>query len=183
MTGIRLKIFDDYSPDVDAIRQHAIQDTYYPPTINDWWLGFRSKMYSDKDDNVIGELCRRIVKDLDNQFYHGSKFKFDAYFHYCPLVSQQFAGPEVWESLRFHRDYKSNFAGLYFIAPNPTEYSGTSFVKDDMEHKVDNVFNRLIMFDSKILHGPQDFFGDDITNARLNLVFFSERVINLYGTV
>ena len=52
MTSIRLKVFDDYSSDVDAIRQHAIHDTYYPPTINDWWLGFRSKMYSHKDDNV-----------------------------------------------------------------------------------------------------------------------------------
>ena len=72
---------------------------------------------------------------------------------------------------------------MYFLTPDAPEYTGTSFRSKGKEHLVDNIYNRLIMFDSKILHGPQDFFGDDITNARLNLVFFSEKVINTYGTI
>jgi len=183
MESIRLKIFDEYSSDINQIRQHAIQDVYYPPTINDWWLGFRTKPYTEKDDNVVGNLCKQIIKDLDDEYYHGQKFEFEAYFYYCPSLSQEFAGPQVWEKIRFHRDYKSNFAGLYFLTPDAPEYTGTSFRSKGKEHLVDNIYNRLIMFDSKILHGPQDFFGDDITNARLNLVFFSEKVINTYGTI
>lgn len=183
MESFRLKIFDNYSSSVEEIREYAIQDKYYPPTINDWWMGFRSKLYTEKDNNIVGNLCKKISDDISIQFYRGKKIKFEAYFHYCPAISQEFAGSDVWEALRFHRDYKSNFAGLYFLTPNPPAYTGTSFRYKSKEHKVDNVYNRLIMFDSKILHGPQDFFGDDITNARLNLVFFSEKVFELYGTI
>ena len=183
MASFRLKIFDNYSPDIEKIRQYAIEDRYYSPTINDWWMGFRTKLYTKDDDNLVGNLCKKISNDLNEEFYKGKEFKFEAYFHYCPAISQEFAGPNVWETLRFHRDYKSNFAGLYFLNPNPPPYTGTSFRYKGKEHMIDNVCNRLIMFDSKVLHGPQDFFGGDITNARLNLVFFSEKVFELYGTI
>lgn len=37
---------------------------------------------------------------------------------------------------------------------------------------VDNVFNRLVIFDSSIIHRPQNYFGNDESDCRLNLVGF-----------
>ena len=37
---------------------------------------------------------------------------------------------------------------------------------------VNNVFNRLVIFDSSIIHRPQNYFGNDESDSRLNLVGF-----------
>ena len=47
MESNRLVIVDDFIDYVDEIRQYALHDIYYPPTINDNWVGFRSKKYKD----------------------------------------------------------------------------------------------------------------------------------------
>jgi hypothetical protein len=37
---------------------------------------------------------------------------------------------------------------------------------------VNNVFNRLVIFDSSIIHRPQNYFGNNESDCRLNLVGF-----------
>ena len=44
--------------------------------------------------------------------------------------------------------------------------------KWDLVDRVGNVFNRLILFDSRRFHMSMDYFGDSKENGRLFQVFF-----------
>lgn len=41
--------------------------------------------------------------------------------------------------------------------------------------RVSNIYNRLISFDSQLIHGAQDFFGED-DGSRLTLIFFVKKL-------
>ena len=100
-----------------------------------------------------------------------------------------------------HIDGFNNWAGVLYMTPNAPLSSGTAFYKfhdgttceKDMEildnkldtdncsqdmtkwqlvDRVGNVFNRLILFDSKRFHMSMDYFGDSKENGRLFQVFF-----------
>jgi len=100
-----------------------------------------------------------------------------------------------------HIDSYNNWAGVLFLTPNAPLTSGTKFYKycdgtmcerdmNIMENKteidkfsqditkwetvdsVGNVFNRLVLFNSKRFHMSMDYFGDSKENGRLFQVFF-----------
>jgi predicted O-methyltransferase YrrM len=100
-----------------------------------------------------------------------------------------------------HIDGFNNWGGVLYMTPNAPLSSGTAFYKfkdgaecqrdkDILENSVDtdtfsqdmtkwqqvdkvgNVFNRLILFNSKRFHMSMDYFGDSKENGRLFQVFF-----------
>ena len=100
-----------------------------------------------------------------------------------------------------HVDGFNNWAGVLFLTPDAPLSSGTAFYQfcdgtiseDDQKYtqskeetdrfsqdmtkwtqvdKVGNVFNRLILFNSKNYHMSMDYFGDNKYNGRLFQVFF-----------
>lgn len=100
-----------------------------------------------------------------------------------------------------HVDGWNNWAGVLFLTPDAPLSAGTAFYKfrdgtmneDDADildnktdidkysqdltkwelvDKVGNVFNRLILFNSKRYHMSLDYFGDSKENGRLFQVFF-----------
>jgi hypothetical protein len=106
-----------------------------------------------------------------------------------------------------HIDGFNNWAGVLYMTPNAPLSSGTAFynfhdgttcekdqkimnnktetdissqdlTKWQLVDRVGNVFNRLILFDSKRFHMSMDYFGDSKENGRLFQVFFfsTERI-------
>ena len=100
-----------------------------------------------------------------------------------------------------HVDGFNNWAGVLFLTPDAPLSGGTAFYQfcdgtmseDDQKYtqskeetdkfsqdmtkwtqvdKVGNVFNRLILFNSKNYHMSMDYFGDNNYNGRLFQVFF-----------
>lgn len=100
-----------------------------------------------------------------------------------------------------HTDQFNNWGGVLFLTPNAPLSSGTAFYKFndgamyqedcdilknqndvyrfsqdltkwELVDKVGNVFNRLILFNSKRFHMSCDYFGDTKENGRLFQVFF-----------
>jgi hypothetical protein len=100
-----------------------------------------------------------------------------------------------------HIDGFNNWAGVLYMTPNAPLSSGTAFynfhdgttcekdqkimnnktetdissqdlTKWQLVDRVGNVFNRLILFDSKRFHMSMDYFGDSKENGRLFQVFF-----------
>jgi predicted O-methyltransferase YrrM len=100
-----------------------------------------------------------------------------------------------------HIDGYNNWGGVLYMTPNAPLTSGTAFYKfkdgaecqrdkDILENSVEtdtysqdmtkwqlmdqvgNVFNRLILFNSKRFHMSMDYFGDSKENGRLFQVFF-----------
>ena len=49
------------------------------------------------------------------------------------------------------------------------EYNNSKFVETA---NFNNIYNRFISYDGKILHGVINYYGDDMKNERLTLVFF-----------
>ena len=100
-----------------------------------------------------------------------------------------------------HADGWNNWAGVLYLTPDAPLSAGTAFyrfkngeyseedakllntkdqtdncsqdlTKWDQVDKVGNVFNRLILFNSKRFHMSMDYFGDTKENSRLFQVFF-----------
>jgi hypothetical protein len=100
-----------------------------------------------------------------------------------------------------HTDSWNNWAGVLYLTPDAPLSAGTAFyrfkngeyteedtrildtkeetdkysqdlTKWELVDKVGNVFNRLILFNSKRFHMSMDYFGDTKENGRLFQVFF-----------
>lgn len=101
-----------------------------------------------------------------------------------------------------HADQHADWAGIVYLTPNAPINSGTEFyefngfegkqlyydkqtydkirelnlykdmTKWSLVDKVGNVFNRLVLFNSKKYHVAQYFFGNDINDARLTQTFW-----------
>jgi hypothetical protein len=99
-----------------------------------------------------------------------------------------------------HADQTTNYAGVVYLTPNAPATSGTSFYQhiptglryyptsreiqalcdhDSQDYtkwlkldSVANVFNRIILFDSRQYHASDLYFGDSLSNARLFQTFF-----------
>jgi hypothetical protein len=100
-----------------------------------------------------------------------------------------------------HADGWNNWAGVLYLTPDAPLSSGTAFYKFkngeyseedstllntkeqtdkcsqdltkwELVDRVGNVFNRLILFNSKRFHMSMDYFGDTKENSRLFQVFF-----------
>ncbi len=79
------------------------------------------------------------------------------------------------------------YAAVLFLNPNPPKDTGTMFykeikIKDSITNEkitqkvetdyVENQFNRLVIFDSDILHSSKKYFGTNDFDSRLTQVFF-----------
>ena len=135
------------------------------------------------------------TEDLDNKF----KQIFSPYFSQVSTAPDTMSGSfqitnsndKSW----IHKDgplirkYKSdkNYAAVLFLTPNPVSKSGTTFyekivIKDsiteakEIEYKetdyVENKFNRIVIFDSDLLHASKNYFGVNDVDSRLTQVFF-----------
>jgi hypothetical protein len=100
-----------------------------------------------------------------------------------------------------HTDHMNNWAGVLFLTPDAPVEGGLGLYKfhdgtrysDEVEIKkidkfvsessqdvtkwklvdrIGNVFNRLVLFNSKHFHSSMDYFGTDKNNGRLFQVFF-----------
>ena len=118
-----------------------------------------------------------------------------------PIYNGSFQYTTARERSWVHTDSWNNWAGVLFLTPNAPISSGTAFyrfmngeyteedvkllgtkeqsdrfsqdlTKWELVDTVGNVFNRLILFNSKRFHMSMDYFGDNKENSRLFQVFF-----------
>ena len=105
---------------------------------------------------------------------------------------------KLGDEIVYHSDTQ-NYAGIIYLTPNAPLDSGTSFFRSkhtkkmkftpdeyglvfpnghltdkdfDLVDKVGNVYNRLVLFDAKLLHSATSYFGDQNENCRLFQMFF-----------
>ena len=102
------------------------------------------------------------------------------------------------DQLVYHYDTQE-YAGILFLSPDAPPQTGTSFyrskvtLKKKIEEKdtsdtfktgfldstqfdlvdvVGNVYNRLVLFDAKLIHAATNYFGNSLENGRLFQIFF-----------
>ena len=100
-----------------------------------------------------------------------------------------------------HSDLQS-YAGVIFISPDAPPQTGTSFYRSkkyptirsvhskdshydeiyendyydrtrfDLVDTIGNVYNRLVIWNARMIHSASEYFGNDINNSRLFQLFF-----------
>jgi hypothetical protein len=168
-----ITIRDNFFADPDKIIRIANQLNYKTPNSNDNWVGKRSEELSEVlSENEIQDLYKTISAQIFDVAMQGIceyayQYKAQMYFHYLDKLIKH--DPKF-----FHRD-TSLFAGVVYLAKNPCQNSGTVVNKNGSEIKIDNVFNRCVIYHSDFFHAPLDGFGEEIDTARLTLnITFSE---------
>jgi tetratricopeptide (TPR) repeat protein len=178
----RIFVVDNFYSDPDYVRKIALEQDF----IEDirFYKGKRSaERFLNNDiksafENIIGQKINVWEE-------HGMNGKF------------QFCTPE--DLLVYHHDLQ-NWAGVLYLTPNAPYNTGTCLyahketrirhadepgcdeicfkggfydeTKFDLVDVVGNIYNRVVIFDSKSIHAAQKYFGQTKHNARLFHLFF-----------
>jgi hypothetical protein len=176
-----LLVVDDFYQDPLDVRQYSLSSEF---NVRGNYPGLRTRPFlNDSIRATIQRLVRAPISYWPEDEYNGA-------FQYAT------ARERTW----IHADQTTNYAGVVYLTPAPPPRSGTSFyqhietgarlfsdnpaVRARCDHdaqdytkwivldSVANVFNRLILFDSRQYHASDLYFGDSAYNARLFQTFF-----------
>jgi len=174
-------VVDNFYEDVDAVREFALKSNFqYHPNNH---KGKRSDTCYRFDG-----LKERFEEIIGKKVINWEKYGTNGCFQYC------IAG----EQLVYHID-KQQYAGVLFLTPNAPVQSGTCLFRSkhtkkmkvaDNEHnivfkngfldstefelidQIGNVYNRIVLFDSRTIHAATEYFGNTMENGRLFQLFF-----------
>jgi Family of unknown function (DUF6445) len=106
------------------------------------------------------------------------------------FVPIQNSGTTIYEDLPeqkvvedYIEDYRFKMEIVYSTSLNPQNSFKLKFSDECLQFKeniltpivkVDNIFNRLVCYPSRVLHSPGLYFGDEKGNSRLTFVFHGE---------
>lgn len=160
---------EDFLENVDDVRNKALKLNYVPPFGDEGWKGFRclevNQLTSEITTLVKSELSKR-----DSKFVNAD---YDCYFHY---TLQSTTKDKNYNKNRIHKDQKKDYAGVLYLAPNPTEVSGTAFYDNDRNQigEVENKYNRFVCYPANTFHAVQEPFGNSVEDGRLTFTVFIE---------
>jgi hypothetical protein len=167
-------IFDDPYKIIDLAKKQKFYTKEEHPidkNIDNSWHGLRSLSLDTIDKNFFIETVNNIInKSLSKKFHNFSvnyiNWDFRAYGYFHLMLDQVISG--------IHVDKNIVYAGVIYLNPNPTKNSGTIFYNKNEEvvQNIDNKFNKLVLYNSSILHQVADGFGDNVENGRLTLNLF-----------
>lgn len=155
-------VINNFLDNPDVIREDALELGYTKALPNSpGWKGFRC-LYTSMVGEEVCELVRNKLNELDPKFNNAI---LRCYFHYT-------LNEDMTNTV--HTDGIFDYAGVLYLTPNPPPNSGTVFYNDNNEQidYVENVYNRLTIYPSNILHSIKESFGDDISNGRLVYTVF-----------
>lgn len=189
----RLFVVDNFYADPYAVREFALQQTYFP---GEGAVGHRTRkqfLFDGLRESFESIIGVKIV-DHTNDGFGWLDEGINGRFQYCPAGT-----PSV-----FHCD-SQRWAAVIYLTPDAPPQSGTSFLRHketkifhnsqiDWESgqglkvfnqhtfldgtpyetvdTVGNVFNRLVIFDGGLIHSGINYFGWDISSSRLFHIFF-----------
>ena len=177
----RVFIVDDFYSDPYKVRDFALQQNFVADL--NYYKGKRTKEkflfpeIKESFEKIIGESIT-IWED------HAMNGRFQMCTSEDPLVyhvdNQKWAGMvyltpdapfECGTTLYAHKETKlrhqSEFSGYPVF--DGGFYDSTKFEVVDV---IGNVFNRLVIFDSKSIHAASKYFGNNLENSRLFHMFF-----------
>jgi len=177
-------VVDNFYENPDQVRQIALQQVYEPDLR--YFKGKRttSKFLAPGTKQLFEQLIGKKITVWENHSYNGV-------FQYCTAE----------DPLVYHSDIQSFAAAIYLTPDAPVE-TGTSFfrskkyprirkvhsndvnyndvfendyydkTKFDEVDTVGNVFNRLVIWDARLIHSASNYFGNNLQNSRLFHLFF-----------
>jgi hypothetical protein len=190
---VRLNLFTNYS-----LPTFMVVDNFYsnPDMIREFALkqDFQENPKYHKGKRCINPgfrfpgLKEQFERILNARIDNFDKYETNACFQYC------IAG----EQAVFHSDHQQ-YAGVLFLTPDAPPQTGTRFYRSKITKRmkttgdeynivyktghldstqfdevdvVGNIYNRIVLFDARLIHAAPLYFGTDVKNGRLFQLFF-----------
>jgi len=174
-------VVDNFYDDVDSVRKIALSQNFE----------YHTAYHKGKRTEVVFRfegLKESFESILNCKIKEWSQYPVNGCFQICVGGDQ----------LVYHVD-KQEYAGIIFLTPDAPPQTGTTFYRskntkkmklqefdsdivfkngylDSTEFEVvdviGNLYNRLVLFDSKMIHAASTYFGTNIENGRLFQLFF-----------
>lgn len=137
-----------------------------PKSMDASWRGYRSQRLSELNYNLFRDIFNEIFGKLliEVKPYFNFSYGINSHLHFLPSFAKK---DDDW----WHDD-PDLLSGVIYLNKNPEPNSGTMLLLNNKEVTIDNVYNRLLLYNSSIVHRPENSFGNNIDNSRLTLTFF-----------
>ena len=175
-------ITDNFFASPDGIRKFALKHDDWRTSVDHArggnWPGHRSGLINTLSGEIFTQLMLGLRRSLG--LASTDLTYIVSYFQYCTR-----ADGESW----IHQDDTDIYShvGIIYLTPNPPSGSGTVIyhppengASPDGEYQktakvkktIDNRYNRLTIYSPKDFHKSDQYFGNDIHDSRLFIVFF-----------
>lgn len=175
---------DNFYSEPDKVREIALQQEFNPDIRYHKGKRTSKKFIAEGTKQVFEGLIGKKITNWVNYEYNGI-------FQYCTAE----------DPLVYHSDMQTYAAAVY-LTPNAPVETGTSFFRskeypsirkchvDDSNYNdvfrggfydktkfelvdtIGNVYNRLVMWDARLIHSATQYFGTNINDSRLFHLFF-----------
>ena len=181
-------VIDNFYNNPNVVRDFALKQEF---KVHGNYPGIRTQSFATED-------LKRIIEKYVSPF--GGKIT-DFPIANDELYNGSFQYTTSRDRSWVHIDGHNNWGGVIFLTPNAPLSSGTGFyqyedgtmdcidqellqnknitgeysqdmTKWKLVDQIGNIYNRLILFNSKRFHMSMDYFGKDINDGRLFQVFF-----------
>lgn len=192
-----ITVVDDFYANPDAVRQFALAQKFEPD--NKYFRGERTA-----EKFLFPYLKEHFERILGAKITHWLDHKYNGVFQWCSAGTevvfhsdhQTFAAvvyltPDAPVNCGTSF-YKSKETGLRRPPTQADAWSTGKTVQElelatykdkltdpnawDLIDTVGNVYNRLVIWDSKLIHAASGYFGEDIRNSRLFHLYFFDAV-------
>lgn len=180
-TNSRVYIVDNFYSDPDYVREYALSLDYYE---GPEYIGRRTR-----EQHLFPGLKSTFERIMGQPITKWEDHKMNGRFQWNmagdPLVyhsdDQRWAGmiyltPDApaWSGTRSHKHRASGIHHVRGVSPDIV-YNQHTFLDESPYDVCDvfgNVFNRLVIFDGRLIHSAGGYFGYEKSNARLWHMFF-----------
>ena len=176
----RIFIIDDFYTNPEKLREYAINQWFFD---DEGFEGLRTRKQfffegvKEKFESAIGQKITVWEEHGMNARFQSHKADFRPVYH---------CDSQTWAAAWYGNIDAPYEAGTSFYAHKETglrggednvgkAFAGDTWVDPTPYVKIDtaaNIFNRLVVWDAKLIHAAPTYFGHDIDTARLTQVFF-----------
>jgi len=177
-------VIDDFYKNPDPVRELGLRQDF---NVSGNYPGLRSKPF--KSGGVKEALEFWLRRPIEEKSWNS--IDYNGAFQYATKDAV------TW----IHCDKFNEFAAVVFLSPNPSPHTGVAFYQhketgdyrwndetgsmldnkgsawDEWEvaDRVENRYNRCVIFDSQLFHAAEGYFGDNLENARLFQTYFFDQ--------
>lgn len=180
----QIVVVDDFLPDPDAVRNQALSLGDAGFRENSGYKGRRSAQFlGHVDPNAFEDLLRRRITRWSEHDMCGTfqitladtprVFHSDAQTHAAVLFLKP--GAPIEAGLSFHRSRETGVRRVPTDAETERRTYGGKLLDAtawDEVDRVGNVYNRLVLWDARLIHSAAAYFGTYLETGRLTQIFF-----------